>query len=165
MSDPEEETQQQHPGETISPSAGGSTHTNRKFPLPSFADELHSRKAKWEEGRRRELELQYELQRIKLETGYDSDEYAIDTVQGQGVKKAVYRSSPIKPEKFPGKDFNRWELWVKHFCSVVKANGWSDKQAIAALLPLLGLSKSSRLCRDIMSENFQENNLPAWRNC
>ena len=29
--------------------------------------------------------------------------------------------------------FNRWELWVKHYKSVVKANGWSDMQAIEAL--------------------------------
>ena len=50
-----------------------------------------------------------------------------------GKTKAVYQKSPNKPEKFPGKDFNRWELWVKHYKSVVKANGWNDRQAIAAL--------------------------------
>ena len=47
--------------------------------------------------------------------------------------EAVYEKSPIKPENFPGKDFNRWELWVKHYKSVAKANGWTDQQAIAAL--------------------------------
>ena len=51
----------------------------------------------------------------------------------QRKMKAVYEKSPIKPEKFPGKDFNRWELWVKHYKSVAKANGWTDQQAIAAL--------------------------------
>ena len=46
---------------------------------------------------------------------------------------AVYQECPMKPEKFPGKNFNRWELWVKHFKSVVKANRCSDGQAIEAL--------------------------------
>ena len=46
---------------------------------------------------------------------------------------AVYQESPIKPENFPGKVFIRWELWVKYYESVVKANGWSDMQAIESL--------------------------------
>ena len=46
---------------------------------------------------------------------------------------AIYQESPIKPEKIPGKFFDRWELWVKHYKSVIKANGWSDMQAIEAL--------------------------------
>ena len=45
----------------------------------------------------------------------------------------VYQECPIKPKKFPGMLFSRWELWVKHYKSVVKANGWSDMQAIEAL--------------------------------
>ena len=40
---------------------------------------------------------------------------------------------PINTEIFPGMFFNRWELWVKHYKSVVKANGWSDMRAIEAL--------------------------------
>ena len=47
--------------------------------------------------------------------------------------RAIYQECPIKPEKFPGKCFNCWELWVKQYKSVVKANGWSDMQAIEAL--------------------------------
>ena len=46
---------------------------------------------------------------------------------------AVYQECPNKLEKFPGMFFNRWELWVKHYKSVVKANEWSDEQAIEAL--------------------------------
>ena len=48
--------------------------------------------------------------------------------------KVVYHESPIKLEKFPGKFFIPWEMWVKHYKSVVKANGWSDMQAIEAFL-------------------------------
>ena len=40
---------------------------------------------------------------------------------------------PIKPDKFPSKDFPRWESWVKHFKSIVNVNGWNDSQAIVAL--------------------------------
>ena len=47
--------------------------------------------------------------------------------------RTAYQECPIKPEKFPGKHFGRWELWIEHFKSVVKANGWSDMQAIEAL--------------------------------
>ena len=46
---------------------------------------------------------------------------------------AIYQECPIKPENFPAKVFIRWELWVKYYESVVRANGWSDMQAIEAL--------------------------------
>ena len=67
--------------------------------------------------------------------GSDSDESIFAELLGvrQRKTKAVYEKSPIKPENFPGKDFNRWELWVKHYKSVAKVNGWTDQQAIAAL--------------------------------
>ena len=39
---------------------------------------------------------------------------------------------PIKPEKFP-KDFNWWEIWVKHFRSIVNVNGWNDSQVNVTL--------------------------------
>ena len=51
--------------------------------------------------------------------------------------KAFYEKSPLKPEKFSGKDFNIWELWVKHYKSAANANGWTDQQAIAALAACL----------------------------
>ena len=45
-------------------------------------------------------------------------------------QKPLYEKSPIKPEKFPCKN---WESWVKHFKAVAKANGWNDSQKIAAI--------------------------------
>ena len=80
-------------------------------------------------------DLQFRLRELGTTGGSDSDESIFAEPLGvrQRKTKAVYEKTPIKPKKFPGKDFNRWELWVKHYKSVAKANGWMDQQAIAAL--------------------------------
>ena len=80
-------------------------------------------------------DLQFRLRELGTTGGSDSDESIFAEPLGvwQRKTKAVYEKSLIKPEKFPGKDFNRWELWVKHYKSVAKANGWTGQQAIAAL--------------------------------
>ena len=80
-------------------------------------------------------DLQFRLRELGTTGGSDSDESIFAEPMGvrQRKTKAVYEKSPIMPEKFPGKDCNRWELWVKHYTSVAKANGWTDQQAIAAL--------------------------------
>ena len=80
-------------------------------------------------------ELQFRLRELDTTGGSDSD--GSISAEPLGVRqlktKAVYEKSLIKPEKFPGKDFNRWELWVKQYKSVAKANGWTDQQATAAI--------------------------------
>ena len=80
-------------------------------------------------------DLQFRLRELGTTGGSDSDESIFAEPLGVRHRKtiAVYEKSPIKPEKFPGKDFNRWQLWVRHYKSVAKANGWTDQQAIAAL--------------------------------
>ena len=80
-------------------------------------------------------DLQFRRRELGTTGGSDSDESIFAEPLGvrQRKTKAVYEKSPIKPEKFPGKDYNKWELWVKHYKSVAKANGWPDQQAIAAL--------------------------------
>ena len=80
-------------------------------------------------------DLQFRLRELGTTGGWDSDESIFAEPLGvwQRKTKAFYEKSLIKPEKFPGKDFNRWELWVKHYKSVAKANSWTDQQAIAAL--------------------------------
>ena len=80
-------------------------------------------------------DLQFRLRELGTTSGSGSEESFFAEPLGvrQRKTKAVYEKSPIKPEKFPGKDFNRWELWVKHYKSVAKAKGWTDHQAIAAL--------------------------------
>ena len=98
----------------------------------SFSDRGRTPAEKREEAKRRILDLQLELMRARYEAGYNSDDLLEDG-DLTGNQKAVYQKSPIKPEKFPSKDFNCWELWIKHFRSVAAANGWSDYKAISAL--------------------------------
>ena len=80
-------------------------------------------------------DLQFRLRELGTTGGSDSDKSIFAEPLGvrQRKTKAVYEKSPIKPEKFPGKNFNRWELWVKYYKSVAKANGWTGQQDIAAL--------------------------------
>ena len=77
------------------------------------------------------------MEKVKMEAEDDSDESDIAEKFCRSKYRAVYQECPIKPEKLPGRFFNRWELWVKHYKSLVKANGWSDMQAIEALPPCL----------------------------
>ena len=109
-----------------------------------FAFDLDSDHPSWQKSdkamrkldfQHRMLELKQQLKLLRADDDSDSDYSTLREVAGDRRKKskAVYEKSPIKPERFPGKDFNRWELWVKHYKSVAKVNGWSDQQAIAAL--------------------------------
>ena len=79
--------------------------------------------------------LQVRLRELGTTGGCDKDESIFADPLGVWKWKTieVYEKSPTKSEKFPGKYFKRWELWVKHEKSVAKANGWTDQQAIAAL--------------------------------
>ena len=113
--------------------SGGSKPLSSKSAFTCSWDNNTTEKERKETAKRKLMDLMSGMEHVKSEAGYDSDEslscYPVSSVK----TKAVYQKTPIKPEKFPGKDFNRWELWVKHYKSVVKANGWSDRQAIAAL--------------------------------
>ena len=66
---------------------------------------------------RRMLELKNQWKLLRAEDDSNSDDSTLTEVAGERRKKskAVYEKTPIKPERFPGKDFNRWELWVKHY--------------------------------------------------
>ena len=105
------------------------------FGFSSRRGEKEERRRAAHELRMQMKDLQFRLQELGTTGGSDSDESIFAEPLGvrQRKTKAVYEKSPIKPEKFPGKDFNRWELWVKHYKSVAKANGWTDQQAIEAL--------------------------------
>ena len=78
-------------------------------------------------------EIQCQLEELQLEAEDDSEVSDVGENLCRSKSRAIYQECPIKPEKIPGNFFNRWELWVKHYKSVVKANGWSDMQAIEAL--------------------------------
>ena len=105
------------------------------FGFSSMRGEKKDRRRAAHDLRMQMNDLQFRLRELGTTGGSDSDESIFAERLGvrQRKTKAVYEKSPIKPEKFPGKDFNRWELWVKHYKSVAKANGWTDQQAIAAL--------------------------------
>ena len=92
-----------------------------------------SRKAQRREARCKLYEIQCELEKLKMESEDDSEKSDVEEKFCRSKPRAIYEECPIKPEKFPGKCFNCWDLWVKHYKSVVKANGWSDMQAIEAL--------------------------------
>ena len=105
------------------------------FDFSSMTGEKVDRRRAAHDLRMQMKNLQFRLGELGTTGGSDSDEFIFAEPLGvrQRKTKAVYEKSPIKPEKFPGKDFNRWELWVKHYKSVAKANGWTDQQAIAPL--------------------------------
>ena len=116
----------------------GETDTGGKKKCSSKSDSLFplsesSKKAQRCEVRCKLWELQCELEKLNIEAENGSEESDVAEKLCRRKSRAVYQECPIKPEKFPGKCFNRWELWVKHYKSVVKTNGWSDMQAIEAL--------------------------------
>ena len=104
-----------------------SSKSHSLFPLSES-----SKKAQRREAQCKLYELQSELERLKLEAD-DSEESDVAENSCRSKSRAVHQECPIKPEKFPGNCFNRWELWVKHYKSIVKVNRWSDAQAIEAL--------------------------------
>ena len=88
----------------------------------------------------RMLELKHQWKVLRAGNNSNSDDSTLTEVAGERHKKsnAMYEKSPIKPERIPGKNFNRWELWVKHYKSEGKANGWS----IVKVFDLLGCGRS-----------------------
>ena len=92
-----------------------------------------SKKAQRREAQGKIYELQHEVEKLKMEAEDNSEESDVAENFCRSKFKTVYQECSIKPEHFPGKSFNLWELWVKHYKSVVKANGWSDMQAVEAL--------------------------------
>ena len=66
-----------------------------------------SRKAQRHEAQRKLYELQCELEKLKMEAEDDSEESDVAENLCRSKSRAVYQECPIKPEKFPGKCFNR----------------------------------------------------------
>ena len=105
-----------------------SSKSHSLFPLSESSKKTQRREAQC-----KLYELQCELERLKLEAEDDSEESDVAENSCRSKSRAVHQECPIKPEKIPGNCFNRWELWVKHYKSIVKVNRWSDAQAIEAL--------------------------------
>ena len=136
----DEETEQQqspnaeedHPG-NHSPVTGGSKPPTCKSTSFSFIGSAATAKERKQDTYRRVRELEKEIKRIKLEDDLDSDDSLFPKNKSRRKQKPLYEKFPIKPEKFPSKDYNRWENWVKHFNAVALANGWNDGKKIAAM--------------------------------
>ena len=131
MESDEDNTPQQQQEEGDADTGGNKKASSKSDSLFPLSDS--SRKAQRREDQRNLYELQCEMEKLKLEAEDDSEGSDVAENFCRNKSRAVYQECPIKPEKFPGKCFNRWELWVKHYKSEVKANGWSDMQAIEAL--------------------------------
>ena len=116
----------------------------------------------------RMLELKHQWKLLRAEDDSNSDDSTLTEVAGERRKKskAVHEKSPIKPERFPGKDFNRWELWVKHYKSVARPKPMGG--ATSKLSPhcqrvwLLRLWKSSKRFHASISRKFPESQLPPF---
>ena len=67
-----------------------------------------SKKAKSSDLQCKLYELQCELAKLKLEAEDDSEKSDVVDNLYRKKFKMVYQESPIKPEKTPGKTFNRW---------------------------------------------------------
>ena len=116
----------------------GGTDTGGKKKCSSKSHSLFPLSESSNKAQRREVqcklyEIQCEVEKLKIEAEDDSEDSNVAENLCRSKTRAIYQECPIKLEKFPGKCFNRWELCVKHYKRVVKANGWSDKQAIEAL--------------------------------
>ena len=116
----------------------GDTDTGGKKECSSKSDSLSrlsnfSNKAQRRHAQSKLYERQCEMKKLKMAAEDDSEESYIAEKFCRSKSRAVYQECPIKPKKVPNKSFSRWELWVKHYKSVVKTNGWSDMQAIEAL--------------------------------
>ena len=115
----------------------GETDTDGKKKCSSKSDSLiplsdSSRKAERREAQCKLYELQCEMEKLKMEAEGNSEESDAAQNLCRSKTRAIHQECPIKPEKLPGTFFNRWDQWVKHYKSVVKANRWSDMQAIEA---------------------------------
>ena len=124
---------QEDPNGTHTPVTGGSKPLLSKSTKFSFVGLAQTEKECKRDSYRRLKEMEREIKRFKIEADLDSDDSLALENESKKRQKPLYEKSPIKPEKFPNKDYNRWENWVKHFKAVAKANGWNDSQKIAAM--------------------------------
>ena len=131
MQSDEDNTPQQQQEEGDADTGGKKKCSNKSDSLFPLSES--SKKAQRREAQCKLYELQCELEKLKMEAEDDSEESDFAENFCRRKSRAIYQECPIKPEKIPGNCFSRWELWVKHFISVVKANTWSDAQAIEAL--------------------------------
>ena len=92
-----------------------SSKSDSLFPLPNS-----SRKAQKRQVQSKFYDPECELQELKTEAEDDSEETDVAEKFCRSKCKTVYQECPNKLEKFPGKFFNRWELWVRQYKYIVE---------------------------------------------
>ena len=124
---------QEDPNGTHTPVTGGSKPLLSKSTKFSFVGLADTEKECKRNAYRRLKEMEKEMKRFKIEADLHSDDSLVLENESKKRQKPLYEKSPLKAEKFPCEDYNRWESWVKHFKAVAKTNGWNDSQKIAAM--------------------------------
>ena len=124
---------EEDPNGTHTPVTGGSKSLLSKSTKLSFVGLADAAKERKQTAYKRTKEMEKDIKQFKIEKELDSDDSLVLENESKRRQKPLYEKSPIKPEKFPSKDYNRWENWIKHFKAVAKANGWNDGQKIAAM--------------------------------
>ena len=112
MESDEDNTPQQQQEEGDADPGGKRKCSSKSHSLFPLSDS--SKKAQRREAQCKLFALQCELEKLKLEAEDDSEKSDVAENICRGKSRTVYQECPIKPEKYPGNCFNRWELWVKH---------------------------------------------------
>ena len=113
MKSDEDNTPQQQQEESDADPLGKnkcSSEPNSLFPLSESSWKAQRREAQF-----KLFELQCKLDKLKLEAEDDAEGSDVAKKCCRRKSRKIYQECPIKPEKFPGRSFNRWELWVKHY--------------------------------------------------
>ena len=90
--------------------AGGSKPSNCKSSSLNFFGPSYALKERKQVARQRLRDLAKQMRMLQLEEDLNSENSDCEDMEIKPKRKAVYQLTPIKPEKFPSKDFNRWEL-------------------------------------------------------
>ena len=114
---------QEDPSGTQTPVTGASKpllSKSTKFSFVGLADtEIECKRNAYQ----RLKEMKKEIKRFKIEADLDSDDSLAHENESKKRQKPLYEKSPIKPKKFPGKDYNRWESWVNTSKQLPKPGG------------------------------------------
>ena len=108
MESDEDNTPQQQQEEGDADTGGKKKCSSKSHSLFPLSDS--SKKEQRREAQCKLFELQCELEKLKLEAEDDSEESDVAEKFCRRKSRTVYQECPIKPEKFPGNCFNRWEL-------------------------------------------------------
>ena len=112
MESDEDNTPQQQQEEGEKDTGGEKECSNKSDPLFPLSESIE--KAQRREAQCKLYELQCELEKLKMEAEDESEESDVAENFCRRKSRPIYQECPIKPKKFSGTFFSRWEQWVKH---------------------------------------------------